>query len=120
MRKAKADNPQLLSLISFLEKAAKENDAPVWATVAEALSKTRRRRATVNLSQINRHTRKAQMVAVAGKVLGSGTLDHPVAVAAFTFSAAANRKIKSARGKCLTFPELVKKNPKGSDVRIVG
>lgn len=120
MRKVRVENPQLLGLINFLEKAAKENDAKVWEAIAEALSKTRRRRAAVNLSQINRRTEKAQVVAVAGKVLGSGTLDHPVTVAAFTFSTTATRKIKSAKGKCLTFPELVKKNPKGSDVKIVG
>jgi large subunit ribosomal protein L18e len=120
MRKTRIENPQLLGLIRFLQKAAKENDAKVWEAVAESLSKARRRRAAVNLSQINRHTEKAQTAAVAGKVLGSGALDHPVTVAAFTFSATAARKIKGAKGKCLTFPELVKKNPKGSGVKIVG
>ena len=60
------------------------------------------------------------MVAVPGKVLGSGALTHPTTIAAFAFSATATRKIKKARGKCLTFPELVKKNPKGANVKIVG
>ncbi len=120
MRETRAQNPQLLELVGFLKKSAKENNARIWKTLAEALSKPGSRRVTVNLSQINRHTEKGQVVAVAGKVLGSGTLTHPVTVAAFTFSATAKGRIKEAKGKCLTLPELVKKNPKGSKVRIVG
>jgi large subunit ribosomal protein L18e len=120
MKKTKPDNPQLLNLISFLKKAAKENDAGIWNSIANALSKTRSRRKFVNLSRINRHAEKGQLVAVAGKVLGAGTLNYPVTIAAFTFSTTAREKIKEARGKCLTFPELIKKNPKGSNVRIVG
>ena len=120
MKKAKAENPQLLDLIGFLEKAARENNARIWKDIAHRLSKSRSRRITVNLSQINRHTEKAQQVAVAGKVLGSGTLSHPITATAFAFSTTATDKIKRARGKCLTFQELVKKNPKGSNVKIVG
>jgi large subunit ribosomal protein L18e len=120
MRETKAQNPQLLELIGFLKRSAKENNAGIWETLAEAFSKPRSRQVAVNLSQINRHTEKGQVAAVAGKVLGSGTLTHPVTVAAFTFSTTAKDKIKTARGKCLTLPELVKKNPKGSNVRIVG
>ena len=120
MKKSKSDNPQLLDLIRFLKKAAKENDAQIWNSVADALSKPRSRRKSVNLSRINRHTEKGQAVAIAGKVLGSGTLRHPVTVAAFNFSAASKKKIKKVKGKCMTFPELVKKNPKGSNIKIVG
>ena len=120
MRKTKSDNPQLLSLIRFLKKAAKENDAIIWNRMASALSKTRSRRRPINLSHINRHTEKGQVVAVAGKVLGTGALRHSVTVAAFTFSVKAKEKIKKSKGKSLTFPELVKKNPKGSNVKIVG
>ena len=120
MKKTKLENPQLLELIRHLKKAANENDAKIWKDMADSLSKPRRRRVSVNLSRINRNTEKGQVVAVAGKVLGAGTLDHPTTVAAFAFSEAAKAKIKRAKGKCLTFPELIKKNPKGSNVRIVG
>lgn len=120
MKKAKLENPQLLELIRLLKKAARENDAKIWEDMADSLSKPRSRRVSVNLSRINRNTEKGQVVAVAGKVLGAGTLDHPMTVAAFAFSKAAEVKIKTARGKCLTFTELIKKNPKGSNVKIVG
>ncbi len=120
MKKVKTENPQLLDLINLLKKAARENNAKIWETIAETLSKSRNRRVAVNLSRINRHTEKGQTAVIAGKVLGSGALNHPTTVAAFEFSTAAMSKIKKARGKCLTFPELVKKNPKGSNVKIVG
>ncbi len=120
MKKTKTENPQLLELIRFLKKAAKENDAKIWQDIAKTLSKPRSRSTSVNLSRVNRHTEKGQVVVVAGKILGSGTLDHPVTVAAFAFSAMAEEKIKKAKGKCLTLNELVKKHPKGSNVKIVG
>jgi large subunit ribosomal protein L18e len=47
-------------------------------------------------------------------------MSHPVTVAAFAFSETAKEKIKARRGKCLSFFDLIKKNPKGSKVRIIG
>jgi large subunit ribosomal protein L18e len=47
-------------------------------------------------------------------------LSHPVTIAAFAFSARAREKIAAARGKCLSFFDLIKKNPKGSNVKIIG
>jgi len=119
MKKKKPDNPQLLELIRFLKKASRENDAKIWKTIADSLSKPRSTRVSVNLSRINRHTEKGEVVVVPGKILGSGNISHPVTVAAFAFSAAAREKIKQAKGKCLTFPELVKKNPRGSNAKIM-
>jgi large subunit ribosomal protein L18e len=120
LKKSKSSNPELLNIIRFLKKASKENDVRIWKSMADTLSKTRSNRVSVNLSRINRHTEKRQVVAIAGKVLGAGTLSHIVTVAAFAFSATAQMKIKAAKGKCLTLAELVKKNPKGSKVKILG
>lgn len=120
MRKAEPSNPQLIGIINFLRKKSRENDVGIWRSIANRLSKTRSRRASVNLSRINRHTEKDQIVAVPGKVLGAGKLEHKVTIAAFQFSAKAIEKIKNTKGKCLTFSELVKNNPKGSRVKIVG
>jgi large subunit ribosomal protein L18e len=59
-------------------------------------------------------------VVVPGKVLGAGRIDHPVHVAAFTFSEQARSKILRAKGKCLSILELMEKNPKGTNVKIIG
>lgn len=120
MKKARTSNPQLIELINFLRKQGRENKAEIWRDVAERLAKPRRKGIAVNLSRLNRYTQKSETVAVPGKVLAAGEMTHPITVAAFSFSAKAREKISTARGKCLTFPDLIKKNPKGSNIKIIG
>lgn len=116
----KATNPQLRFLIYRLRKAWRVNGAKIWLDVARRLARPKRSRIAVNLSRINRYTLEGDVALVPGKVLGSGSLDHKVTVAAFTFSKAARKKIESAGGGCLTIMDLVELNPKGSNVKIVG
>lgn len=120
MRKTKTTNPELLKLTTFLRKKSTENNVEIWRNVAERLIKPRRRSISVNVSRLNRYTHKSETIIVPGKVLGTGEIGHPVTVAAFAFSAKAKEKIEAARGKCLSFLDLVKKDPKGSKVKIIG
>lgn len=120
MRKTKSTNPQLVQSIRFLKKQSRENNAKIWKDVAEYLAKPRRRRIAVNVSRLNRHTEKNETVVVPGKVLGAGRINHPITVAAFSFSQRAKKKIKAAKGKPLSILKLAKKNPKGSNIKIIG
>ncbi|MGB9740772.1 MAG: 50S ribosomal protein L18e [Candidatus Bathyarchaeia archaeon] len=120
MKETKATNPELVKLTRFLKRQSRENKAEIWRTIAEILSKPRRKRITVNLSRLNRYTQKSDVVVVPGKVLGAGVVNHPVTVAAFAFSERAKEKILAARGKCISLMDLIKKNPKGSNVKIIG
>ncbi len=120
MKRVKSTNPELLSIISLLRKKSIETGASIWRDVAKRLTTSRRRRVAVNLSQLNRYTKAKETVIVPSKVLGAGRLDHPINVAAFTFSEQAKAKILKAKGKCLSIQELVKKNPKGTNVKIMG
>lgn len=120
MKKVKTTNPELIKLTRFLKKQSRENKAKIWRDVAERLAKPRRKRIAVNVSRLNRYTEKNETVVIPGKVLGAGEINHPITVAAFTFSEKAKGKIRAAKGKCLSFFELVKKNPKGSNVKIIG
>jgi len=120
VKKVKTTNPELTELIRFLKKQSRENKVDIWRDIAERLAKPRRTRIAVNISHLNRYTQKNEMVVVPGKVLGAGEMRHPVTVAAFAFSEKAKEKIKATRGKCLSFFDLIKKNPKGSKVRIIG
>jgi len=119
MTRVKPTNPELLTVIRSLRKRAREGSAPIWRDVADQLSSSKRRRAAVNLSRLNRYTRAKETVVVPGKVLGAGNLDHPVSVAAFSFSTQARLKISKARGKCLSISELIEANPNGSNVKII-
>jgi len=120
MKRVKSTNPELLDVVRFLRKKSVEGEAAIWRDVAEMLSASRRRRVVVNLSRLNRHTEAKETVIVPGKVLGVGHLDHSINVAAFSFSEQARAKVSKASGKCLSIQEVVRKNPKGTNVRIMG
>jgi len=109
-------DPALKKLIQELKKTSAKEKAPIWKRIANDLAKSSRRRREVNLTRINKHTKDKESVIVPGKVLGTGELDHEVTVAAWQFSEGARKKVKQA----LTIPELIKKNPKGKNVRIIG
>ena len=111
-------NPRIVSLILTLKERSNGDAAPIWKDIAKRLEMPSRNYAAVNISKINRHTAKDDVLLIPGKVLGAGLLDHPVTVAALTFSGSAVEKITEAGGKCLSLEEIVESNPKGSGVRI--
>lgn len=120
MKRVKSTNPELLGVIRLLRKQSLKTGANIWRDVAKRLSTSRRRRIAVNLSRLNRYTKAKETVIVPGKILGAGRLDHPLNVAAFTFSEKAKAKILKAKGKYLSIQELMKENPKGTNVKIMG
>ncbi len=119
MRQTKTTNPQLINLIGLLKKESREKQAAIWLDVADHLAKSRSQSVSVNLSQLNRHTKKADFVVVPGKILGAGSIDHALTVASFGISEAAKAKLEAVKAKHLTIPELMEKNPKGSNVKII-
>ena len=114
------EDPIRLELINELKVIARKEDAKIWRAVARELSRSRKNRRKVNIWRINKHTKKGETVVVPGKVLGDGSLDHKLEIAAFKFTQSAKEKIKKAGGKFMSISELIKKNPKGSNVRIIG
>jgi len=99
---------------------SRESGTRIWKDVANRLSVSKSRRVAVNLSRLNRYTEKGEIVIVPGKVLGTGRIDHPINVAAFDYSEQARAKIITAKGKCLSISQLLKKRPKGDNVKIIG
>ena len=120
MKKLKATNPELILLIRDLKKNSLENQAQVWRSLADHLSSSKRSRIAVNVSRLNRYTKDGETVVVPGKVLGAGKADHPIIVAAFAFSDVGQSKIQNAKGKCLSIRDLMKKNPSGKNVKLMG
>jgi large subunit ribosomal protein L18e len=119
MRETKTTNPELIQLIRFLKKESREKQAGIWLDVAEYLSKTRSQRISVNLSTINRNTKRSDIVLVPGKLLGSGNINHAITVASFGASEKAKEKLVAAKSKYLSIAELLEKNPKGANVKII-
>ncbi len=120
MKHSYKTNPQLLNLISGLKEQSREKEVPLWRDVAFRLESPSRNYPEVNISRINRYTKEKDLILVPGKVLGAGELNHPLTVAALSFSGSAKNKITAAGGSCLSIEELMNKNPEGSRVRIIG
>ncbi|MFH1439126.1 MAG: 50S ribosomal protein L18e [Candidatus Woesearchaeota archaeon] len=113
-------NIQLTKLIEELKKQSNVENAKIWRRIADDLTGSTRRRSIVNLYKLNKHTKPDETVIVPGKVLSVGELDHKINIAAFNFSDQAKEKMLKAQCKILTIYELLKMNPKGKGVRIIG
>lgn len=116
----KKTNEQLNKLISDLKKKAYENKAPIWKDVARRLEKPNSSWAEVNLRHVAQYTKSGDTVIVPGKLLGLGEISEPITVAAYNFSESARKKIDKVGGKSISLPELIKINPKGTGIKIIG
>lgn len=119
-KRNKKTNPMLVALIQNLKKKANENDAPIWRDIALRLEKPSRNWPEVNLDKISKYINENETALISGKVLSTGSLTKKVSIAAWSFSEKAQEKIKKAGGKCMPIEDLLKDNPKGKDVRILG
>jgi large subunit ribosomal protein L18e len=118
-KKISHKHEELNVLISELKKLAIQKNVPLWKRVAEDLEKPTRQRRTVNVYKLSMYCKDNEIIIVPGKVLGTGDLDHKLNVAAFNFSDEAHKKI-SEKGKAMTIQDLMKQNPDGKNVRIIG
>jgi large subunit ribosomal protein L18e len=120
MASPKKTNPGLVSLIFDLKEASRKNEAPIWRDIAKRLEKPSRVWAEVNISRLALYTKKGETLIIPGKLLGAGEIDYPVTVAAFKASKGAKEKITAAGGSVLSISQMVKDNPKGKGIRIMG
>ena len=112
-------DPNTRALINALRKTSTKHNVGIWKRVAELIARPARKRATVNIGKISRHTSAGDIIVVPGKVLGSGNLSHKVTVAALNASTSARTVIVGAGGSLITIDELLTKIPKGKGVTII-
>lgn len=110
---------ELQTLIQELRELSSKQKVALWKRVADDLSRATRQRREVNLYQLQKYVRDDETAVVPGKVLSVGELNKKITVAAYQFSAAAKSNINKT-GKAISIHELMKKNPKGNKVRIIG
>ncbi|MFC1723853.1 50S ribosomal protein L18e [Nanoarchaeota archaeon] len=120
MKRTGPSNQHLRILIAELRKKAIAESAPLWKRLASDLEKPTRSRRAVNLSRINRFTKENETIIVPGKVLASGSVDHKLTVAAYSFSQGALEKLKKQNCSVILLDDFIKNPPKASDVRIIG
>ena len=119
-RKMNKTNPVLINLIHELKKQSIEKKAPIWKDIALRLEKPSQNWSEVNLNRISKYVNEKETALVPGKVLSTGTLTKKVSIAAWSFSEKAVEKIKKAGGTTISIEDLIKKNPDGKDIRIMG
>lgn len=115
MKRTGSDNLNLVNLINDLKKLSLDQKVNIWKRIAEDLERPTRNRREVNLEKLNRYTKANETVIVPGKLLGDGEIGHKLKVAAFRFSEKAREKVNA-----VSIRELMKENPKGKGVRIMG
>ena len=117
---SRKSNSELVKTIDELKRASRENDAPIWKSIAKKLEGPNRNWPVVNVSKIEYNASKNVKVVIPGNLMGSGTLSKKVTVSAYSFTKSAVEKIVSAGGKCMIYNEFIKKNPSGKDVVVIG
>ena len=120
MKRTGSTNPLLQDLIGELKKRSNEQEVNLWKRVAIDLEKPTRQRRSVNLSNINRHTKEDETIIIPGKVLGAGSVGHKLTISAYQFSESAKEKLKKNGSVIIPLVELAKDNPKGKGIRIIG
>ena len=109
-----------VNTLKILKKASKNNDAPIWAKIADYIQKSRSNQRIVNLKKISEITEDGNAVIITGKVLGTGNISHKVSLSSFSISNSAARKIKESGGEVLDFSKMIEKFPTGKGVKIIG
>lgn len=113
-------NQMLVKQIEELRAEGRKEKSNFMLKIADELERPERIRKEVDLSRIERFASKGETVIVPGKLLADGILTKGVTIAAWSSSDAAKKKVEKAGGKVITITELIKKNPKGTKVKIIG
>ncbi len=113
-------NSTLVKTITELKEASRKNEAPLWRSIANRLEGSSRNWPSVNVSKLEYNVSKNGKAVIPGKLMGTGIITKKMTVAAYSFTNSAKEKIQSAGGKCLTYNEMIKAAPKGTDVKVIG
>ena len=106
-------NSTLVKTITELKEASRKNEAPLWRSIANRLEGSSRNWPSVNVSKLEYNVSKNGKAVIPGKLMGTGIITKKMTVAAYSFT-------NSAKEKCLTYNEMIKAAPKGTDVKVIG
>ncbi len=118
-KKTGPTNPNTKKIINKLKEQSSEKNTKVYQNIAKRLEKPRRIHPAINISKLEKYLNKGDTAIIPGKLLGDGTITKSITVSAKQFSKTAKTKIEQAGGKCLTYEEILEKNPKGSKIKIM-
>lgn len=104
-----------------LEKQAKKTKAKAFKALSQQLVKPRRNRVRINLWKLEKLGKKfkGKTLVVPGKVLGYGSLEEKINVAALEFSEKALKRLHELNVKPLQLKDLMAAEIKADDLVIV-
>jgi len=83
------------------------------------LSNTNKNKIVINLGQINKKAKEKDIVLIPGKVLAGGVIDKKIIISAYKFSSEALKKLKENKIEMILIEDLIKKNTKGENIKII-
>ena len=113
-------NQIVIQMVKTLRGASRKNNAPIWERLADLALKPTRAKRTINLGQLDKFVADNDVVIVPGKVLGTGNLSHKITLCSFSISTTGAKKITESGGKILDISQIIKNNPTGKGVKIIG
>ena len=111
----KFEDPRMTALLVDMSKTKSK----FWFAVGKRLSTPRRNRVAVNVSQLRRNVKDGETVVVPGKLLGAGSIDRKVTVAAYHFSNTAAEKLRASGSKLMLIEDLLKEDKIGKKLKMV-
>ncbi len=109
----KKTNPKIIETIIASKK--KKN----WVEIAGMISRSRKKQASINLSDINKQTKEGENVLIPGKVLSQGEINKKIKVVALNFSEKAKEKLKNSGCEFSDILKEIKSNPEAKDLKIL-
>ena len=113
-------NNVVIHMAKDLRKASAKNNAPIWAKLAKYALKPAIAKRDLNLNRIGQLTKDNDTVVFPGKVLGTGSIPHKITLFSFSISDSAANKIVEKGGRLISHSELIKQNPTGKGVVLLG
>jgi large subunit ribosomal protein L18e len=104
-------------LMEELKNHSIKENSKFWKRIAKELDKPTRRMREINIEKLNKHTKSNEIIFVPGKVLSIGEMDHKITLAAFAYTESAKEKLKD---NIISIQDLIKKDPKGKKIKIIG
>ncbi len=110
----------VIQLVKDLKKASRDNEAPIWAKLAQFATKPGSAKRIININRISQLTKDNDTIVFPGKVLGIGTISHKVTIFSFSISNTAADKIIKAGGKIVSHRHITEQYPTGRGVMLLG
>jgi len=113
-------NNEIVQAIVELKKAFLDSKVKLWKRLYKEASRPTRSRRRINIVRLDKHTKDNDIVVVPGKLLGIGIMTKKITVAPLQISEKARQKLEKANCKIITITELIKNNPKATNIKIIG